>query len=81
MRPEDACYDDAYPMRARQRRARRYCLDAGGQLINSISAHDVRHSTAFFRNLRMGAGYNRTAGEWPWLNGSPQSGNVTWLGG
>ena len=51
MRLEDACYDAVHWMRATQRRAHCYCRDAGGQLINPISAHVERHFTAFFSNL------------------------------
>ena len=49
-------------MRATQRRAHSYCRDAGGLLINPISARVERHFTAFFSNLWEGAEYNRTTG-------------------
>ena len=78
---EDACYDAAYWMRATQRRAHRYCRDAGGQLINPINPISAveRHFTTFFSNLWEGAEYNRTSGEWQWLNGSLLPGNGTLL--
>ena len=81
MRLEDACYDAAYRMRASQRRARRYCRSAGGHLIHPISAREVRHFTAFFADLWVGAEYNRSAGEWQWLDGTPLPSNVSLLGG
>ena len=47
MRFGDACYDAVHRMRAAQRRAHRYC-DAGGQMINPISARVERLLTALF---------------------------------
>ncbi|KAF0290395.1 Macrophage mannose receptor 1 [Amphibalanus amphitrite] len=81
MRLEDACYAAAYRMRATQRRARRYCRSVGGHLIHPISAREVRHFTAFFTDLWVGAEYNQTVGEWQWLDGTPLESNVTILGG